>query len=210
MSLKNHQKIMCGTAGLLAAALVMVFAVTAVSAEEKEKKVKLTFTGRAVNMTNVGQGGASTIEIQVNRWSTEAQRQALWNILVEKGQNDLWDALGKEPEAGWFRVAQGVARTAPSTPLAYSREIKDGDNWEIILITNRPLAFSEAEAQINRSTRFNISIIVLQLTKDDKDKWRGSGQLVAGAELNYNAEKNKLEIKNYASEPIRLQEVTLR
>jgi hypothetical protein len=210
MSLKNQHKILRAAAGFLAVALIMMTPVTDVQAEEKGEKLPLNFSGRAVNMSSEGPGGNTIIEIQVSRWSTEAQRQALWNILVEKGQNDLWDALGKEPDAGWFRLATGAARTVPSTPLTYSREIKQGDNWEIILITNRPLSFEEAEAQIKRQTRFNITIIVLQLTKNDKGKWRGSGQLVAGAELNYSAEQNKLEIKNYASEPIRLQEVILR
>ena len=210
MFVKNHQKILCGAAGILAVALVMVFAVTAVPAEDKEEKVKLNFSGRAVNMSTEGPSRNTNIDIQVNRWSTEAERQALWNILVEKGQNDLWDALGNEPEAGWIRLAQGTVRTAPSTTMRYAREFKEGDNWEIILITNRPLTFSEAEAQIKRSTKFSITIIVLQLTKDDKGKWKGNGQMIAGAELTYSEEKNKLEIKNYASEPIRLQEITLR
>jgi hypothetical protein len=94
--------------------------------------------------------------------------------------------------------------------VGYSREFKGEGTWEIVLVTDRPIAFSEAQSQVNRSLRFNISIITLQLTKDDSGNWRGDGQMIVGAELNVNKEKNKLEIKNYASRPIVLQSIALR
>src|SRR5262249_49636839 len=47
------------------------------------------FTALAVNMSNVGRPGASTIDIAVNRWSTDAERDRLLNTLLENGPEKL-------------------------------------------------------------------------------------------------------------------------
>ena len=57
---------------------------------------------------------------------------------------------------------------------------------------------------------YPISIIVLALEKDDKGKWQGKGEMAVGVKLKFNKEKNKFEVENYSSEPVRLNKVTER
>lgn len=52
------------------------------------------FTATAVNMTGVGRATAGTLEIAVERWSTDAERDRLVQVLKEKGPDALLDRLG--------------------------------------------------------------------------------------------------------------------
>jgi len=204
---KNYQRIICGVAGILAVALFIVLAFTAVSAEEKEEKLKLTFQAFAINQSNIG-GGSDTVEIEINRWSTEAERLDYFDILREQGQEELWKVFDKAEQVGWARMGSG-ARLAPSTPLSYSHDFIQEDQRVIMLGTNRPIGFAEAESE-SRTKEYNISIIQLTLKKDDKGKWKGNGELIIGAVLMWDEKAKKFGVKSYASEPIRLNDVSER
>src|SRR5258706_15065672 len=57
------------------------------------------YTASAFNLNN---GRAGTIDITVNRWSTDKQRDALMAVVVEKGPEKLLDALQHMPAMGNF------------------------------------------------------------------------------------------------------------
>src|SRR5262249_52163711 len=59
------------------------------------------FTANAVNMNR---GAAGNIEIVINRWSTDAQRDKLMAVMLEKGPDKLLDALQDMPRMGYFRT----------------------------------------------------------------------------------------------------------
>src|SRR6266849_7227305 len=62
------------------------------------------FTALAVNMSNVGRTGAQTVEIVVNRWSTDAERDRLLAVLLERGPEKLLETLQDMPRVGYFRT----------------------------------------------------------------------------------------------------------
>jgi len=58
------------------------------------------FTALAVNMGHPGPTGAGTVEIVVNRFSSDAERDRLLSVLLEKGPEKLLDVLRDMPRVG--------------------------------------------------------------------------------------------------------------
>src|SRR5258707_14699879 len=65
------------------------------------------YTANAINMNR---GAAGTIEIVVNRWSSDKDRDRLRSLLLDKGPEKLLDVLRDMPRRGYFR--------APGNPAA--------------------------------------------------------------------------------------------
>ena len=66
------------------------------------------FTAMAVNMSR---GGSGTVEIVVNRWSTDAERTKLMSTLMTQGDDKLLSVLQDIPRVGYFRSANTSATT---------------------------------------------------------------------------------------------------
>ena len=73
------------------------------------------FTAMAVNMSNVGRAGAGTIEIAVDRWSTDAERDRLVTTLMEKGPDKLLDVLKDTRRVGYIRSSSSLQLSPPSS-----------------------------------------------------------------------------------------------
>ena len=71
-----------------AAATVMTAPIAAQTTGEK-----LLITAFAVNMSNIGTGSNAQVQIYVDKWSTEAERELLITTMVEKGPKDLLKTL---------------------------------------------------------------------------------------------------------------------
>src|SRR5262245_16912090 len=68
----------------------------------------VTFHATAVNLSNVGRQGMFTIEIGIERWSTDEEFARLKDTLVEKGSDQLLSQLQKiKPRAGYIRRGTG-------------------------------------------------------------------------------------------------------
>ena len=65
---------------------------------------KLEITAFAVNMSNIGPGASAVVEINIDRWSTAAEREHLITTMVEKKENELLKALQKMPSHGRFSI----------------------------------------------------------------------------------------------------------
>src|SRR5690349_3420751 len=63
------------------------------------------FTAFAVNISNMTNGAAtSPVDITINRWSTDAERDRLRGILHSKGQDALLSALQDLPVVGYINA----------------------------------------------------------------------------------------------------------
>ena len=71
----------------------------------------LRMTAWAVNMSNIATGANATVEINVTRWATGAERTALITTFLEKGQDALLSALQKSTAHGRMRYPGVTART---------------------------------------------------------------------------------------------------
>ena len=154
----------------------------------------------AVNMSGVGRANAGTIDITIERWTTDEERQKLQAVLVEKGGgDDLISALQKvKPRAGFIN--------APGTlgwDLHYAREIPLPDGARrIVVATDRPMSFWEASNN-PRSADYEFLLLEIRLDKEGK----GQGKLAAAAKIEYNDVSRTIEIENYGTEPVRLTKV---
>ena len=184
----------CLPAAMAAAAVLLAF--PSVSGQEPKE----LFTGFAINM-NSGPSTA-TVDFMVERWSTDAERDALLAILQEekdpnRANAQLLKALQKTPKVGYIRTPQTLAwdlHYAHQTPL------EDGGR-RIVLATDRPIGFREARNQ-SRSMDYPFTLVEIRLDKGD----RGQGKILAGTRLLVD-KNNHLVLENYGQQPVRFNEI---
>jgi hypothetical protein len=160
----------------------------------------MRFTAWAVNMSNIGTGGNSTVIIQIDRWSSEAERQNLRKVFFEKGPDKLLDALQDTKRVGFMRLPNSIGydlRAARLDPL------EDGGQ-RVLILTDRRIGFREAASQ-PRTVDYPFTLIEIRLNKDGE----GEGRMSVATKITFNEKKNTLELENYSSEPVRLQNVRM-
>ena len=151
---------------------------------------------------SLGTGRSAVIEIAINRWSTDAERDTLLTTLQEFGQDKLLDALMKiRPPVGYIRRTGSVA-----WDLYYARNhaMPDGSR-RVVCATNRPVNFGEASNN-TRSMDYQFTIIELRLGANGE----GEGKIVPAAKVTWDHEAKRLEIENYNALPVDLTKVTTK
>src|SRR5439155_23215568 len=91
------------------------------------------FTALAVNMGTPGPSGATTVEIVVNRWSSDAERDRLLNVLMEQGPEKLLDALQKNLKVGYIRTPNSIGYD-----LHFARKTPLPDGGERVVLATAP------------------------------------------------------------------------
>ncbi len=177
------------------AAVGFSLAIASVALAQKSKPVE-TFSAFAASL---GTGRSSVINVTVNRWSTDEERESLLTTLQEFGSDKLVDALQKiRPPVGFMRTPNSRGYT-----LYYARNIPNPDgSRRVVIATDRPVAFGEA-ANSTRSMQYRVTLIELHLDKDGK----GEGKMVPAAKISWDKDKKKLEIENYGALPVDLMSV---
>ena len=162
----------------------------AAAAVQAADKPIATFTCFAANLQR---GRSFVIDININRWSTDEERESLLTTLQEFGQDKLLDALMKiRPPVGYMRTPNSMGYD-----LFYARKHDNPDgSYRVVIATNRRVAFGEA-ANNTRSMQYQFTLIELHLDKDGK----GEGKMVGAARVSWNHEAKKLEIENYNALP---------
>jgi hypothetical protein len=197
----------------LVLAVAVGLAASAVAQDEPET-FREQFTARAVAMGTsnppiLPPGTTATIDINITRWTTDDERQHLFEVLTKKGQRALVREMRRQPETGWFRVVSSGPRTPgassmPSERLRYARQIPlENGGRRIILGVDRPITMSEAVNQ-PRWRNFDVTVFFIDLDAENA----GEGQLAIGVRLTVEEETNTLKIQNFATEPVRLTRVT--
>lgn len=181
------------------AGMVMIaVALAAISGAAQTSGTPERFTAFAVNMGTPGPAGAGAIDINVNRWSTDAERDRLMNVLVENGPEKLLDALRKLPRVGNIRTPNSLGydlRFARRTPLAEGGE-------RIVIATDRPIGFWEA---VNRPRSIDYPFTVIELHINPNGE--GEGKLSLATKVIPDKDSNQIVLENYASQPVMLNNV---
>lgn len=197
--------------------VVVIFVALALpaSAEEPAEKFRQSFTATAIAMGTsnppiLPPGRSARLDINITRWSTEAEREALFGELVEKGQQGLITALRKQEETGWVRITgpteRGSMTTFPSERFRYARETLNEDgSRRVVLAFDRPISVYEAVRR-PRWRDYDMTLLVMDLDAEGK----GIGQLAIGVQLEFQAETRTLVIENFGTEPVRLTSVSQR
>lgn len=169
---------------------------TALAAKPLER-----LTAFAVDMSNMaGRDRSAIVDIVIERWSTDQERDQLRAALREGGPDGLLRALQKVKDAGYIRSAGSLGY-----PLRFARQIPRRDGGRRILIgTDRPISFLEARGR-PQTIDYPFMLIDIRLGADGK----GEGKLMPLAKITEDPD-HVVEIENYASEPVRLMSVRKR
>jgi hypothetical protein len=182
----------------LAAASVALALLAGLGAAGAAKEPLEKFTATAVNMTGIGRATAGTLEIVVERWSTDAERDRLVQVLKEKGPEALLDRLRDLPRVGTIRTPTSLAW---DLHFARSHKLDDGGR-QVVLATDRPMGFREAT---NRPRSFDYPFTLLDIRFDADGK--GVGKLAYASKVTFNEKTSTIEVENFGIEPVRLTDV---
>jgi hypothetical protein len=154
----------------------------------------------AVNMSGVGRPGAETLDIVIERWSTDAEQKTLIDTLRERGDKLLDELQDIEPRAGYIRTT-----TSLGWAIQYARqeELASGGR-RVVFATDRPMSFYELQNR-TRSSDYEFMFCEIRLRPDGK----GEGKLSTAAKIRWDEHERAMEIEDYAIEPVRLTQVSV-
>ena len=182
----------------LAAALTVALGAAGTHAAAQTSGSPERFTAMAVNMSNVGRTGATTVDIVVNRWSTDKERDRLLSVLMEKGPDKLLDTLRDMPRVGYFRTPNSIGYD-----LHYARRTPMPDGGErVVIATDRRIGFWEAANQ-PRSIDYPFTMIELHINADGE----GEGKMSLATKIMADKESKTVVLEDYANQPVLLQSV---
>lgn len=179
-------------------AIALLFGLTGSALAQKAKPIE-TFRAFAVNQAGAAMANSGVVQISIDRWSTDEERDALITTLKEKGSTALLDALTKLPQLGYIKMPNTLGWA-----LYYARqsELPDGGR-RVVLATNRKLGFGESARQ-TRSVNYDFTLLEMHFDKAGK----GEGKLAAAAKVEWDRKAQQLDIENYGAMPITLANIT--
>jgi hypothetical protein len=157
-----------------------------------------TYSAQVVNFE--ASTGAATFlaQIQITRWSTDAERDTLTNVLFEKSQKDLLQAVSKMPTVGSIRTPDSVGY-----PLRYARRTMASENGEnILIISDREMSFGELRAA-PRSIDYPFTVIRMQLNSQG----RGQGDILLATKISASKATKDIAFESFTTTPLKLQNV---
>jgi len=171
---------------------------------------KVTINGWALNMSNIATGANQSIRINIDKWSSPSQRQHLIDTFLAKKQDGLLSALEKQPEMGRFNFP-GYMGPDPNNVMRLGTDIRYAMNFagedggrRIVIITPRVIGFREAANQ-PRTVDYPFTLFEMRFNGAGK----GEGKMAYETQINFDKKKNTVELENYSSEPVRLNNLEL-
>jgi hypothetical protein len=180
---------------LLAMALILVMSAAVPGAAEKTQPIE-KLTAFAANMQS---GRAGVIDIAIERWSTEAERDSLLEALQEGGDQALLKTLERiRPPVGYMKLPNTIG-----WDMYFARQTPTDDGGRrIVLATNRRVNMREAFNN-QRSMQYQFTLIEIRLDQNGK----GEGKMVTAAKVSWDAKAKKVEVENYTALPVDLVNV---
>jgi hypothetical protein len=199
------------TAAVGLALLVSSAPVATPQAQEPEPpSLPLRLSAFAVNMSTVQAGrNTAVMDIRITRWSTAADREKLIKTAVEKGQDALLRELQRMPNhgkisiPGWQGPDPHNARLGWTLHYAFATPGEDG-GLRIGIATDRYIGMWEARNS-PRTIDYPFSLIEIRLDRSGK----GVGKMAVATKIEFDKKKQQIVLENYASEPVRLNEVKI-
>jgi hypothetical protein len=152
-----------------------------------------------LNVTGATAGaGAATIQIQVQRYTPDADRTAVETALKSGGYPAFLTALRKAPEVG--TVTAGDQKWV----IRWAREqVVPPRSRTITLVTDRPIFFVGG-GRVDAKPREGYDVGVIRLQMDDAGL--GNGSMAAAAKVKSSAEAG-VEVEDYGGQLVKLVSV---
>jgi hypothetical protein len=201
----------CQVGALVAIALIQVTAAAqgANASRSAPLTLPLRLSAWAVSMSNVATGRNAVLDIRITRWTTEAERAKLLATVVEDNPDTLMRALLKLPDSGRMRIPGHQGPDPMKVVLgwtlhyAWHAPLPEGGD-RIVLATDRYITFAEARNQ-PRISDYPFTLVEIRLDKNGE----GVGKASVATKISFDKKKNIMELENYSSEPVRLQQVKI-
>jgi hypothetical protein len=160
----------------------MIFA--SLSQQAKAQQESYTAIAAAPN------SGASQIRfnVRITKWSTDDEVKQYGQILKDKGQDALFEAL-KKLDAGRINKIGDTGNQ-----IALAQKMTSDKGTIITLVTARVMSTFE---QTRSATHTNYPFGFLQLMVDDKGN--GSGKLISATKIKFDDEQGHFKLEPYGS-----------
>jgi hypothetical protein len=156
---------------------------------------KEDFRAIAIANDNLG-AGAGVVQMQITRWSSEAESERLVNTLLEKGPEKLLEELRRNPPVGMIKTPDSLGY-----PLRYAFQMPtDGGGRRIVLATDRPISFWEAWNR-PRVSDYPFTVIQMEMGRDAM----GTGTMSYATRIR--AYGKTIELENFTTAPVMLTEI---
>jgi len=155
------------------------------------------FSAVAVNIEAPAGMAALPIDILVERYSTPAERDLVYNTMME-APKQLLSVIQKLPRIGAIRGASGIG-----WDLKYAWRIPGPNNTErVTIITDRPISFGEAVTQ-PRTIDYPFTVIELRIGSNG----RGEGRMSIGTKVTADKETKTIILENFNATAVMLNDV---
>lgn len=171
-----------------------IFALTA-SGVAQTGDVKERFSAVAVDMDR---SNSTPLRIAIDRWSSDAERDKLMDVMMSKGADKLLEVLRGARPVGTIRT-----QTSLAWDLRFARRAPGKDGGErIILVTDRPLSLGESWNQ-SRTMDYPFTVVELHMPKSGD----GDGTMSWATKVIPDEEDKLVVLENYGTQRIRLNQV---
>ena len=175
----------------------LLLAGPALAQPQAEKPKPVRVTAFAVHL---GSGpNAGTVDIVLERLSSDEERATLIAAFVEKGQDGLLKALQKvKPRVGYMRTPNSLGYD-----LQYAfRFVNEDGSSRIVISTDRWIGYWEARNQ-PRTMDYPFTLIEMRLDKDGS----GEGRMAVGTKISRSKDGKTVELENYGISPVALKNI---
>jgi hypothetical protein len=178
------------------AGLVLMTALPSVIASEPVQR----FTAFAVNMTNRTTGAHARMDIVIDRWSTEAERETLAVADEEIGMQGVVDRLQNGTRIGYIRIGNQLGED-----VTYAREVRHSDgSRRIELVMTRHLRSREI-VEASPTADYPFTVVELHVNANGT----GEGTMSVGVRVKIHKRDDQIEVNRFAAGTVRLNDVKL-
>lgn len=162
---------------------------------------KVEFTAFAIDPNATGSAATRTVQIVIDRWSTDSEHGQFMAALQERSPERQRNAVQKLRRIGYIRTPDTIGYE-----LHYARQVTDGDGGRRVFIaTDRPIGFWEARNR-PRTIDYPFTFIEMHLGHGDA----GEGKMSVATRVSVDKSRNLIELENYSAQPVMLRNVTER
>jgi len=158
-----------------------------------------TFRASARVTNQAGLSGAAYVDIHIDKYSADKDRDAMLATFKSGGYPALVDALRKAPQVGTVKVG------TDTFVVRWAREQRSGENKRTIsVVTDKPMLFVGG-GNVNAKPREGYDLAIIQFDIDDAGV--GQGTMAAAAKVKPGG-PNGLQVDDYADQPIKLVNIS--
>lgn len=172
--------------------LLAAFAAAA-GAQTTAQKEEFTAFG-----VNLNRGRAGVVDIVIDKWSPDGDREALLKVFADKGQDELLKELLKRPRLGYIRLPNTMGH---DIHYAVQQPLPEGGR-RIIVVTDRPIGFAEARND-SRSMDYPFTMVEFRFNANGV----GEGKMSTGTQIQKSKDGTHLELEMWGNTPTQLTEV---